>query len=91
MLVEITTVTITEDKINLTGNNLESILLAENFDKDIVEEPVQFEFDRKAKGNAHMKYLWKVVSKRPGRSMSDRIERLAGAIINIGSGFIVKE
>ena len=94
MLVEITGITISEDTINITANNLESILLAEDLYQDIVEEPVQYTFDRHAKGGAHMKYLYRVVNSqarcRSAKSFGEKLEKLTGVITTLSDGFRVK-
>ena len=94
MMVEITEVNITEDKINIIATNLESILLADDLFEDIDEESVQFEFDRHAKGGAAMKYLYKVCQGqrrcRSAKSMGEKLEKLSGVITNISESFRVR-
>ncbi|MBR3142026.1 MAG: hypothetical protein IKF09_02630 [Clostridiales bacterium] len=95
MMVEITEVTIAEDKISIVATNLDNILLADNLYEDIDPKPVQFEFDRHAKGGREMKYLYKVCqgqSKcRSAKSMGEKIEKLCGVITTLSESFQVRE
>lgn len=94
MMVEITEVSITEDKISITAVNLENLLLADNLFEDMDEVPVHFDFDRYAKGGAAMKYLYKVCQGqrrcRQAKSMGEKLEKLAGVITNLSDSFRVK-
>ena len=94
MMVEIMEVKVTEDKISITATNLESILLADDLYEDIDEAPVQFEFDRHAKGGAAMKYLYKVCQGqrkcRSAKSMGEKLEKLSGVITTLSESFKVK-
>lgn len=95
MLVEITQVTIAEDKISIVATNLENALLAEDLYQEIDESPVQFEFDRHARNGAEMKYLYKVCSSqrrcKSAKSMGAKLEKLAGAITTLSESFQVRE
>lgn len=93
MTVEIKNVEITEDTIKIEAINLETILFAEDLFEDVEEEPVTFEFDRKANHGAQMKYLYKVCNSQKkcqnAKSMGEKLERLVGVILNMSEGFKV--
>lgn len=95
MMVEITSVNISEDRISIEAVNLESLLLADDLFADAEAEPVQFEFDRHARGGAAMKYLYRVCqgqSKcRSAKSMGEKLEKLAGVITTLSEAFRVRE
>lgn len=94
MMVEITEVNITEDKISIIATNLESILLVDDLFEDIDETPVQFDFDRHAKNGAAMKYLYKVCQGQKkcqsAKSMGEKLEKLCGVITTLSESFRVK-
>lgn len=95
MMVEITEVTITEEKISIVATNLENLLLAEDLFQDIEEETVQYEFDRHARNGAAMKYLYKVCQSqsrcKSAKSMGEKLEKLCGAITTLSDSFRVRE
>ena len=95
MMVEITQIEISKDKISIVATNLDNVLLADDLYEDIDQEPVHFTFDRHAKNGAEMKYLYKVCQGqyrcRSQRSMGEKIEKLVGAITMLSESFISKE
>ena len=94
MMVEITEVNISEDKISIIATNLESILLVDDLFEDIDEAPVQFDFDRHAKNGAAMKYLYKVCQGQKkcqsAKSMGEKLEKLCGVITTLSESFRLK-
>lgn len=96
MTVEITGVTITEEKVTIEAINLETILLAEDLFAEITEEPtVTFEFDRKERNGAEMKYLWRVVQgqrkTQSAKSFGEKLEKLCGAITQLSASFLQQQ
>lgn len=89
MLVEINEVKIEKEVIRLTGTNLESIIMTDDLFEELNTETVTFTFHKDNEGN--MKYLWKVCSSqnrcKKGTSFGQKIELLAGAVINISNNF----
>ena len=95
MMVEITDVSISNDKIRITATNLESLLLADDLYEDVESEPVQFEFDRHVKGGSQMKYIYKVCQGqrkcRSAKTMGEKLEKLCGVITTLSESFRVRE
>ena len=95
MMVEVVEVSVMENKICITATNLENIILADDLYKDIDEKPVQFEFDRHARGGAEMKYLYRVCQGqkkcRSAKTMGEKLEKLCGVITTLSESFKVKD
>lgn len=93
MLVEITSVNITEDKISIVATDLESLLLVDDLFAEVDDSPVQFDFDRHEKNGAAMKYLYKVCQNRKEcakeKSMGEKLEKLTGLMLNLADSFRV--
>ena len=93
MMLEITEVTITEEKITISGVNLESLIMVDDLFEDVDEETVSFEFDRSRK--PAMTYLYKVVKGQKkcqsAKNMGDKLIALAGVITTLSDSFRVKE
>ena len=91
MMVEITEVVISEDKISITATNLDSLLMADDLFEDTEAEPVKFEFDRHAKNGAEMKYLYRVCQSQKKcqsvKSMGEKLEKLCGVITTLSETF----
>ena len=94
MTVEITGVEIAADKVTIEAINLESVLYAEDLFEDFDATPVTFEFDRKARNGAAMKYLYKVAKGQRkcqnAKSMGEMLEKLCGVITTLSESFRVK-
>lgn len=95
MTVEITGVEISAEKITIEAVNLESVLYAEDLFEDFDATPVTFEFDRKARNGAAMKYLYKVAKGqrkcRNAKSMGEMLEKLCGVITQLSENFKVAQ
>ena len=97
-MVEITSVEIGAEKIQIEALAIENILLAEDLFEDVEVPKVKYEFDRKGKDGAAspgMKYLWKVCeSQRKCQavsSMGEKLEKLIGVITQLSEAFETKE
>lgn len=89
MLVEINEVKIEKEVIRLTGTNLESIIMTDDLFEELNTETVTYVFHKDHEGS--MKYLWKVCASqnrcKKGTSFGQKIELLAGAMLNISDNF----
>ena len=92
MLVEITEVKVSKDRITLTAINLENFLLAEDLYAPSNGKPVKFVFEHE---EGPMKYLYKVCKSQKAcqkaQSMGEMIDALPGCIINLAPAFIPKK
>ncbi len=95
MIIEVTSVKITDSEVELSGNNLETILVSDNLFEDMESEPVIFVFPRAREegGIPAMKYLYKVVTSnkkcKEEKSFGEMIEKLAsGCIISLSENFL---
>lgn len=95
MTVEITSVEIGEEKITLTALAIEALLFREDLFEDVEVPEVKYEFSRKARNGAEMKYLWKVCQSQKkcqsAKSMGAKLEKLCGVITQISESFKVDE
>lgn len=95
MTVEITGIKVTADKIEIDALNIESMLFADDLYEDVEVPTVRYEFDRKARGGAEMKYLYKVVESQrrcqAAKCMGEKLEKLVGALVQLSDNFRVKE
>jgi hypothetical protein len=91
MTVEITSVEIGEEKITIEALAIEDILMADDLYEDVEVPTVKYEFDRKAKNGAEMKYLWKVVQGQKkcqsAKSMGAKLEKLVGVMTQLSDSF----
>jgi hypothetical protein len=96
MIIETTGVKITETEIEISGNNLETILVNDNLFEDMESEPVTFVFPRAHQegGMPAMKYLYRVVTSnkkcKEEKSFGEMIEKLASGncIISLSENFL---
>ena len=95
MTVEIQKIEIGAEKITIEAINLESVLYAEDLFEDFDCTPVTFEFDRKARNGAAMKYLYKVAKGQRkcqnAKSMGEMLEKLCGVITQLSENFKVAQ
>lgn len=95
MMVEITKIDITKDKIKITATNLEDFLMVEDLLEDHELKQVDFDFDRKAYNGAQMKYLYKICKankkNKDAKSFGEMLDNLIGDIIYLADGFKSKE
>ena len=93
-MVEITNIEIGTEKITIEALAIENILLADDLFEDVEVPTVKYEFDRKAKNGAEMKYLWKVCQGQrkcqSAKSMGEKLEKLCGVITQISESFKVQ-
>ena len=90
-MVEITSVEIGTEKITIEALVIEDILMADDLFEDVEVPTVHYEFDRKAKNGAEMRYLWKVVQGQKkcqsAKSMGEKLEKLCGVITTLSESF----
>lgn len=95
VLVEITKVEISAEKVIIEGNNLESVIYGEDLFEDFDCTPVTFEFDRKARNGAALKYLYKVCrsqkKNKDAKSMGEMLKNLCGVITQLSENFKVAQ
>ena len=97
MIIECTSISISDEKILISGINIERILMsdADLYEEIFDDEEVTFCFDRRNNGGSHMKYLYKLVSNNKAckaeKSMGARLEKLPSQLLSISESFLVKE
>ena len=96
MTVEIKAVEVGTESIIIEAIDLEKIIMAEDLFADIAEEPtVKFEFSRKAKNGAEMKYLYRVCQGqnkcKSEIAMGAKLQKLPGCITQISDGFRIAQ
>ena len=95
MTVEITSVEIGTEKITIEALAIENILMADDLFEDVEVPTVKYEFDRKVKHGAELKYLWKVCQSQKccqsAKSMGEKLEKLCGVITQLSESFRVKD
>ena len=93
-MVEITNIEIGTEKITIEALAIEDILLADDLFEDVEVPTVKYEFDRKAKNGAEMKYLWKVCQGQrkcqSAKSMGEKLEKLCGVITQLSESVKVQ-
>ena len=95
MIIEVTSVSISESEIQIFGNSLENILVSDNLFETMEAEPVRFVFPRAHEdgGIPAMKYLYRVVNSQKKcqgeKSFGEMIEKLASGhcIISLSENF----
>lgn len=94
MTVEVTSVQIGEEKITIKATAIENLIMADDLFEDAETPEKTYEFDRKAKNGAEMKYLYKICqSKRKCQSalsMGEKLDRLLGELIVLSDNFLAK-
>lgn len=95
MIVEITGVEVTEEKITIEALKIEDIIMAEDLFADVEVPTVKYQFDRKARNGAEMKYLWKVCESQKKcqaeKCMGAKLEKLCGVITTLSEAFRVAD
>ncbi len=90
-MVEITSIEVGQDKIYIEALAIEDIIMADDLFEDVEVPTVKYEFDRKAKNGAEMKYLWKVCQGQKkcqsAKSMGAKLEKLCGVITQLSDSF----
>ena len=90
-MVEITSIEIGTEKITIEALAIEDILMADDLFEDVEVPTVKYEFSRKAKNGAEMRYLWKVVQGQKkcqsAKSMGEKLEKLCGVITTLSESF----
>lgn len=93
MIVEITGVVVTEEKITIEALKIEDIIMAEDLYEDVEVPTVKYQFDRHARNGAEMKYLWKVCESQKKcqseKSMGAKLDKLCGVITQLSEAFRV--
>ncbi len=93
-MVEINSIEIGKEKITIEALAIEEILMADDLFEDVEVPTVKYEFDRKAKNGAEMRYLWKVCQGQKkthsAKSMGEKLEKLCGVITTISDAFKAK-
>lgn len=94
-IVQITNIEIGPEKIKIDALAIEDIILADDLFEDVEVPTVKFEFDRKAKHGAEMRYLWKVCQGQrrcqSAKSMGAKLEKLCGVITQLSESFKVQD
>ena len=92
-IVEITSVEIGAEKITIEALSIEDVIMADDLFEDVEVPMVKYQFDRKAKNGAAMKYLWKVCESQrkcqAEKSMGAKLEKLVGVITQLSEAFQV--
>ena len=92
MTVEITSVSIGEEKITIEALQIENVLMADDLFEDVEVPSATYEFDRKAYNGAAMKYLWKLCQSQKkcqsAHTLGDKIEKLKGVITYLPDSFL---
>lgn len=95
MTVEITSVEIGEEKVTIEALAIEEVLLADDLFEDVEIPTVKYEFDRKEKNGAEMRYLWKVCQGqnkcKSAKSFGEKLEKLVGVVTQLGDSFRVQD
>ncbi len=95
MTIEIKSIEIGADKVTIEGLAIEEVILADDLFEDFEVPTIKYEFDRKAKNGAEMKYLWKMVESQrrcaSEKSFGKKLEKLTGAIVSISDSFRTKD
>ena len=91
MNIEVSSVTVTDSKISISGIDLDAFLFCDDIYAEQDPKAVVFDFDRKSETGAPMKYLWKVVSNNKkcatGKSFGAKLDLLVGQIIFLPDSF----
>lgn len=96
MIIEVTSVKISDTEVEIEGNNLETILVNDNLFEDMEAETCTFVFPRAHEdgGMPAMKYLYRVVTSqkkcKDEKSFGEMIEKLASGncIISLSENFL---
>lgn len=91
MLVEITKVDVGALNIEIEGNAIENVIMADDLFEDIEVPKVIFAFDRKAKNGAEMRYLWTICQNQrrcqSEKTFGAKLEKLCGAVLQLNESF----
>lgn len=93
MTVEILGVEISEEKIRIEASAIETIFMADDLFEDVEIPTIYYEFDRKAKNGAEMRYLFKVCQGQKrcasAKSMGEKLNSLVGVVTHLSDSFRV--
>ena len=93
-MVEITSIEIGAEKITIEALAIEDILMADDLFAEVEVPTVKYQFDRKARNGAEMRYLWKICEGQKkcqsAKSMGEKLENLCGVITTLSESFRTK-